>query len=186
VIAPATVLPDTGLCVALHCRDDAFHGWARDQFAQITSPSMTCKAVVAETCFLLARGGHDPAKALALIARGVVRVGMVLSDEIAPVQALFERFYNVPPSLADACLRMSELYERCRVFTLDADFHIYRRHGRKVIPLLSMRCGECAMFSDPRPPNELTLDFPVSAGFNSTTAQTHCQNAHESEKQENV
>ena len=41
-------------------------------------------------------------------------------------------------ALADACLvRMSEPYERCRVFTLDADFHIYRRHGRKVIPLLS-------------------------------------------------
>jgi uncharacterized protein len=31
---------------------------------------------------------------------------------------------------------MSELYERCRVFTLDTDFQVYRRHGRKVIPLL--------------------------------------------------
>jgi predicted nucleic acid-binding protein len=93
--------------------------------------------VVAETCFLLARNGHDPAKALALVSRGVVRVGMALGDEIASVQALFERYDNVPASLADACLvRMSELYERCRVFTLDADFHIYRRHGRKVIPLL--------------------------------------------------
>jgi uncharacterized protein len=126
--------------VALHCRDDAFHGWARDQFAQITSPLKTCEAVVAETCFLLSRGRHDPAKAFALIARGVVRVGMVLGDEITPVQALFERYDNVPPSLADACLvRTSELYERCRVFNLDADFHSYRRHGRKVIPLLSPR-----------------------------------------------
>jgi uncharacterized protein len=77
-------------------------------------------------------------KALAPIARGVVRVGMVLGDEITPVQALFARYDNAPASLADACLvRMSELYERCRVFTLDADFHICRRHGRKVIPLLS-------------------------------------------------
>ena len=122
MIAPATILLDTGPLVALHCRDDAFHGWARDQFAQITSPLMTCEAVVAETFFLLARGGHDPVKALAVIARGVVRVGMVLGDEITPVQALFERYDNVPASLADACLvRMSEPYERCRVFTLDAD-----------------------------------------------------------------
>ena len=69
-------------------------------------------AVVAETCFLLARSGHDPAKALALIERGVVRVGMVLGDEITPVRALFERYDNVPASLADACLvRMTELYE---------------------------------------------------------------------------
>jgi len=38
---------------------------------------------------------------------------------------------------ADACLvRMSELYERSRVLTLDSDSHIDRRHGRKVIPLL--------------------------------------------------
>ena len=135
--AAGTVLLDTGPWVALHCRDDAFHGWARGQFAQITGPLLTCEAVVAETCFLLARGGHDPAKALALVSRGVVRVGMALGDEIASVQALFERCDNVPASLADACLvRMSELYERCRILTLDADFQIYRRHGRKVIPLL--------------------------------------------------
>jgi len=31
---------------------------------------------------------------------------------------------------------MSELYERSRVLTLDSDFHIDRRHGRKVIALL--------------------------------------------------
>ena len=74
---------------------------------------------------MLARDGHDPAKALALIERGVVRVGMVLGDEITPVQALFERYDNVPASLAEACLvRMSELYERCRIFTLNTDFHI--------------------------------------------------------------
>lgn len=92
---------------------------------------------MAETTFLLARNGHDPAKALALVSRGVVRIGMALGEEIASVQALFQRYGNVPVSLADACLiRMSELHERCRVFTLDADFHIYRRHGRKVIPLL--------------------------------------------------
>lgn len=51
---------------------------------------------------------------------------------------LFERYDNVPASLADACLiRMSELFEPCSVFTLDRDFQIYRRHGRKAIPTLS-------------------------------------------------
>ena len=134
----ATLLLDTGPWAALHCRDDAFHAWSREQFAQINGALLTCEAVVAETCFLLARGGHDPAKALALLARGVVRVVISLGDEIGPVQALFERHDNVRASLADACLvRMSELYARSRVFTLDADFHIYRRHGRRVIPVLS-------------------------------------------------
>ncbi len=132
-----TILLDTGPWVALHCRDDTFHGWAREQFGLINGPLLTCEAVVAETCFLLARSGHDPAKALALISRGVVRIGMHLGDEITAVQSLFERYDNVPASLADACLvRMSELYDRCLIFTLDGDFQIYRRHGRKVIPLL--------------------------------------------------
>jgi len=37
-------------------------------------------------------------------------------------------------SLADACMvRMSELYPRLMVFTLDSDFRIYRRYGKKVI-----------------------------------------------------
>jgi uncharacterized protein len=137
VSSGATVLLDTGPWVALHCRDDAHHVWAREQFAALTDPLITCEAVVAETCFLLARGGHDPSKALALMSRGVVRVGLTLGDEITSVQALFERYDNVPASLADACLiRLSELYGRSRVLTLDSDFHIYRRHGRKIIPLI--------------------------------------------------
>ena len=40
---------------------------------------------------------------------------------------------DVPASVADTCLvRMSELHEPCHVFTLDGNFYIYRRYGRKV------------------------------------------------------
>ena len=63
---------------------------------------------------------------------------MHLDEEITTVHALFERYDNGPASLADACLiRMSELFEPSRVLTLDSDFRIYRRHGRKTIPLLT-------------------------------------------------
>ncbi len=129
---------DTGPWVALLCRDDKYHEWAKAQFAQHTGPLLTCEAVVAETCFLLARSGFDPARALALMERGVVRIAMSLAEQIAAVRHLFERYDNVPASLADACLiRMTELHEPCRVLTLDSDFRIYRRHGRKVIGVLS-------------------------------------------------
>ncbi|MFT4268796.1 MAG: PIN domain-containing protein [Xenophilus sp.] len=128
---------DTGPWVALHCRGERHHAWAKAQFAKTAEPLLTCEAVVAETCFLLARGGFDPRRALELLERGVVRLGMALGEEIAAVQQLFTRYGNVPASLADACLiRMSELYEPCRVLTLNGDFHVYRRHGRKAIPLL--------------------------------------------------
>jgi hypothetical protein len=40
-------------------------------------------------------------------------------------------------SLADACLvRLSEMHSNSIVFTLDADFRVYRRHGNKVISTL--------------------------------------------------
>ena len=45
------------------------------------------------------------------------------------------KYANVSMSLADACLvRMSELDSQCKVFTLDNDFRIYRRHGRRQFP----------------------------------------------------
>jgi uncharacterized protein len=131
------ILLDTGPWVALHCRDDKHHEWAREQFAQFPGPFHTCEAVVAETCFLLARGGFDPARALTLIERGAVCVNLSLSAEVRAVRGLFERYDNVPASLADACLiRMAELHDASKVMTLDSDFHIYRRHGRRAIGLI--------------------------------------------------
>jgi predicted nucleic acid-binding protein len=51
---------------------------------------------------------------------------------------MFERYDNVPASLADACLvRLAELHEPSRVLTMDGDFRIYRRHGRKAIGVIS-------------------------------------------------
>lgn len=131
------LLLDTGPWVALLCRDDRYHEWAKAQFAQFPGPFLTCEAVMAETCFLLARASFDPAKALSLVERGVVQIAISLADEIAAVRGLFQRYDNIPASLADACLiRLAELNEPCRVLTLDSDFHIYRRHGRKSIPLI--------------------------------------------------
>ena len=96
--------------------------------------------MVAETCFLLERSGFDPGKALALIEREVVQMAMSLANKVSVVRALFDRYENVPASLADACLvRMSELYGPCQVITLDSDFRIHHRHGRKVIPVLTPR-----------------------------------------------
>lgn len=131
---------DTGPWVALHCRGDTHHEWAKGQFAQHPAPFLTCETVVAETCFLLARSEFDPSRALTLIEKGVVRVSLSLAEQVGAVQALFDRYDKAPASLADACLvRMSELFDPCRVLTLDRDFSVFRRHGRKVIPVLSPR-----------------------------------------------
>jgi predicted nucleic acid-binding protein len=128
---------ETGPWVALHCQDDTQHAWAKAQFALQAEPLLTCEAVVAETCFLLTRSGFDPSRALTLIERRVVRVAMALTDQVSAGRALFERYDKVPASVADACLvRLSKLHDPCRILTLDSDFQIYHRYGRRVIPLL--------------------------------------------------
>ena len=54
----------------------------------------------------------------------------------ARIGELMRGYKNVPMSFADACLvRLNE--ERAgRVFTLDSDFRIYRKHGRDKLDLI--------------------------------------------------
>ena len=60
-----------------------------------------------------------------------------LATEVKPVCDLLTKYADVPMSLADACLvRMSEMYPKHRVMTLDADFRIYRRRRNQALPLL--------------------------------------------------
>jgi len=47
-----------------------------------------------------------------------------------------EKYSSVPMSLADACLvRMTEVLSEPTLLTTDADFRIYKRHGRNAIPI---------------------------------------------------
>jgi len=72
------------------------------------------------------------------LERGVIRIGLTVQQEQADLRALMHRYRNRPMSLADACLvRLSEIHAASEVFTLDSDFRIYRRHGNKVIPVLT-------------------------------------------------
>ena len=130
------VLLDAGPLVALLSHTDSARPWAEEQFLQ-PGPFLTCEAVLSEACFLVRHNGGDASRIMAMLDRGSIRLGMNLSEELSAVRKLFEKYDNVPASLADACLiRMSELYDPCVVLTLDSDFHVYRRHGRQTIPLL--------------------------------------------------
>ena len=129
---------DSGPWVALLSRNDTHHRWAVDQFKLLPPPFLSCEAVVAETCFLLKRSGFDPSLALQFIDRGVVQLPFVLQEQIGAVSSLFKRYENVPASLADAALiRLAEINDSPLLLTTDSDFHIYRRHGRQTIPLVS-------------------------------------------------
>src|SRR5262245_17185959 len=104
------VLLDTGPLVAyLHSRD-TYHSWARETVAQLAPPFLTCEPELTEASFLAARTRIPAAQVSEDVSRGAVRIGLRLDDELAPIQALLERYANVPISLADACLvRLAEM-----------------------------------------------------------------------------
>jgi uncharacterized protein len=58
-----------------------------------------------------------------------------IANDLEPVLKLMQKYADLPMSLADACLvRMTEMRSDPVILTTDADFRIYRRHGRQVIP----------------------------------------------------
>ena len=83
---------------------------------------------------------HFPMRRAALLTawrREVLVIEFNAQAHRDAVVNLMQRYQDIPMSFADSCLvRMSELTLDCLVWTLDTDFKIYRRLGRRAIPLL--------------------------------------------------
>jgi len=96
-------------------------------------PWSTCEATLSEAFYLLGPGGRRNLSAL--LRRDALRVGFDLAAELMSVLRLIDKYGDVPMSLADACLvRLTETSSDPLLLTTDADFRIYRRHGRQVVP----------------------------------------------------
>jgi uncharacterized protein len=122
------------LLVALARENDQYHDWAVEVAEQISWPVLTCEAVLAETAFHL----HSSQDLLQMLRDRIVRVAFDCESEIEHLYDLAERYADRSPDLADLCLiRMSELFPRHSIVTVDSDFRVYRRNKREVIPVLS-------------------------------------------------
>jgi len=134
----ASGLVDAGFVIALLSRRDRHHKWAVAQAPGVPPPWKTCDAVLSETFRLLGSRGRPALSAL--LGRGAVVPAFDLADELDRVLGLMQKYADVPMSLADACLvRMSETLADPLILTTDADFRIYRRHGRQVVPCMMPR-----------------------------------------------
>lgn len=112
------------------------HAVLKARLAEFESPMLTCEPVLAEACFVLQASHNGPKAVVDMLTRGVVKIGFRLTDHDQSISRLLAKYANVPMSLADVCLvRMSEICEASTIMTTDTDFRIYRRHGRKVIPV---------------------------------------------------
>lgn len=131
------VVMDTGPLVAYLSAREVHHEWAVEQFRTLDLPFLTCEPVLTEACFIAARNRVAPARLLDLLERRVFRIAIDVASELARVRALMERYANVPMSLADASLvRLAEI-TGAPICTLDADFAVYRAHGRRPLELIT-------------------------------------------------
>ncbi|HEY1717862.1 MAG TPA: PIN domain-containing protein [Verrucomicrobiae bacterium] len=135
------VILDASPLVAYFDADEEHHAWCVRQFESLQPPLLSCEAAIAEAVYLVESRGGESARIFEFLQGGIIQIPFRLEKEIQTVITLRRRYANVPMSLADACLlRLSETHANSRVFTLDRDFKIYRRHGRQVIPLIFPAC----------------------------------------------
>ncbi len=133
-----TVFVDTGALVALLDRSDEWHKWAVGVFKSLRPPLFTCEAVFAEAWHLLGESGPSRAALAKLHKTGILRVTFEFEPAAAGVWRLLEKYADTPMDFADACVvSLSEREPKCRVWTTDSDFLVYRRNGRQTIPLIA-------------------------------------------------
>jgi predicted nucleic acid-binding protein len=118
-------------------RRERHHAWVVEQIRALEPPLLVCEAVLTEAMFLLARLPAAQDALLGLLDNGALRVAFQVAEHVPALRGLRAKYQDQPMSLADACIvRMAEVFDRHRVFTLDSDFTVYRKHGNKPIPLI--------------------------------------------------
>ena len=128
------IILDSGPLVALLNSKDTYHDWAKSIFATLSPPFWTNEAVITEAAHLTGQ----PHMLCKKIEMGVLQIGLDAQEQAGALKNLLVR-YAPRMDYADACVvRMTELYNTCKVLTLDRrDFTIYRRNRRHVIPLIA-------------------------------------------------
>jgi uncharacterized protein len=134
-------LTDAGPLVALIDADEDDHARCREALAQLTLPLLTTWPAFTEAMYLLGRAagwhGQEPLWRMVLREDLVIAQPSVAANKRAA--RLMERYADRPMDLADATLvALAEERKLKRIFTLDADFHIYRLNGRQTFEIVPM------------------------------------------------
>jgi uncharacterized protein len=128
---------DTGPLVAFFDRAERHHNWVAERIGEFDAPLLMCEPVLAEAMYLLRDYPKAQDALFELLQNGALRMAFRIAEHIDALHQLLQKYRDTPMSLADACIvRMTELYERHAVLTLDSDFSVYRKHGRLLLTLV--------------------------------------------------
>jgi hypothetical protein len=127
-------LTDAGPLIAIIDADEADHEACLDALDEISLPMVTTWPAFTEAMYLLARAGggigRDSLWRLVLTER--LSIADLSRSAVERSARLMEKYADRPMDLADATLvALAEELDDQTIFTLDADFHVYRLRGRK-------------------------------------------------------
>ena len=121
------VLLDTGCIVALLDRSELAHERCVQAISEVSSPLVTCEAVIAESCYLLRRLSGAPDAVIENVECGLFAIPFRLDAAAAAVRDLMKKYADLPIDFADACLiHLATELGTGRILTLDTDFDVYR------------------------------------------------------------
>ena len=134
-------LVDAGPLIALVDRGQGeAHRRCTEVLKSLTGPLLTTWSCLTEAMYFLGelRGWSGQQALWRFIERGALLVHSSTEGEKKRMRVLMEEYRDVPMNLADASLvATAEARHLVLVFTLDADFHIYRLNRKdafEVIP----------------------------------------------------
>lgn len=131
------VLLDASVIVALLDLREQHHRAVVEYFRGPKRPLVTCEAVIAESCFLMASNPLAQARILQNVVEGIFQMPFAFSRSASQVLAILRKYSDVPASFADACLiAMANDLDTGDILTLDRDFKHYRWRRNRAFNLL--------------------------------------------------
>jgi predicted nucleic acid-binding protein len=127
-------LTDAGPLVALLDADEPDHRRCRQALDTLRLPLLTTWPAFTEAMYLIGRAGRWTGQQALwrLVRRGDLVIATPSAESTERAAQLMETYADRPMDLADATLvALAEERKITQIFTLDADFHVYRLKGRR-------------------------------------------------------
>lgn len=130
-------LTDAGPLIAIIDADEPDHTACLEALDQLALPLVTTWPAFTEAMYLLAKAGgiRGQGALWRLVQTGRLVLADLSRSAVERSARLIDQYADRPMDLADATLvAFAEEQGHRTIFTLDADFHVYRRQRFEMIP----------------------------------------------------